>query len=416
MIIYSEGYMEQETILNNIFSSIDRVLNDIDIELKNPTNTDQRKESIMVWKDLMMYAKVVLTKKTFPHLPTGVLNNLNTSIGSINTTIITNVNGYFSTYSSIISLLKNIPVINKGDAKVNFKLLLENFHSQSEKLFFDFKQDQNTEIKRWEEEKESWEEDLSTLAEKSNTMSLKLDKFSSKLEAEEKNHQDLLLAFKEKASSVRLEQEEEFKELISELENKFKQKIEDIEIYTQEMKGHLEKRKQEIEVLWGIIGKATVSGQSQSYADKAKELADKLMWTAFILMTLMVGTVAILTIIDILKSNFSFEIFFYKVLATSVLLVPAFYCMNLAKRQRDREFQLRDFEVKTAALEPFMERLTFIDEQSKLEKDKTKLELTKTFFDKEFAKENKQHKDILIPQDVLASLKELSKIVKSCEK
>ena len=182
------------------------------------------------------------------------------------------------------------------------------------------------------------------------------------------------------------------------------------------MKGHLEKRKQEIEVLWGIIGKATVSGQSQSYADKAKELADKLMWTAFILMTLMVGTVAILTIIDILKSNFSFEIFFYKVLATSVLLVPAFYCMNLAKRQRDREFQLRDFEVKTAALEPFMERLTFIDEQSKLEKDKTKLELTKTFFDKEFAKENKQHKDILIPQDVLASLKELSKIVKSCEK
>ena len=408
--------MEQETILNNIFSSIDRVLNDIDIELKNPTNTDQRKESIMVWKDLMMYAKVVLTKKTFPHLPTGVLNNLNTSIGSINTTIITNVNGYFSTYSSIISLLKNIPVINKGDAKVNFKLLLENFHSQSEKLFFDFKQEQNTEIKRWEEEKESWEEDLSTLAEKSNTMSLKLDKFSSKLEAEEKNHQDLLLAFKEKASSVRLEQEEEFKELISELENKFKQKIEDIEIYTQEMKGHLEKRKQEIEVLWGIIGKATVSGQSQSYADKAKELADKLMWTAFILMTLMVGTVAILTIIDILKSNFSFEIFFYKVLATSVLLVPAFYCMNLAKRQRDREFQLRDFEVKTAALEPFMERLTFIDEQSKLEKDKTKLELTKTFFDKEFAKENKQHKDILIPQDVLASLKELSKIVKSCEK
>ncbi len=408
--------MEQGTILNNIFSSIDRVLNDIDIELKNPINTDQRKESIMVWKDLMMYAKVVLTKKTFPHLPTGILNNLNTSIGSINTTIITNVNGYFSTYSSIMSLLKSIPVINKGDAKINLKLLLEDFHSQAEKLFFDFKQGQNTELKKWEEEKKSWEDDLSTLAEKSNTMSLKLDKFSSKLETEEKNHQDLLLTFKEKASSFRLEQEEKFKELVSELENKFKQKIEDLDSYTQQTKEHLEQRKKEIEVLWGIIGKATVSGQSQSYADKAKALADKLMWTAFILMTLMMGTVAILTIIDILKSKFSFEIFFYKVLATSVLLVPAFYCMNLAKRQRDREFQLRDFEVKTAALEPFMERLTFIDEQSKLEKDKTKLELTKTFFDKEFAKENKQHKDILIPQDVLASLKELSKIVKSCEK
>ena len=83
--------------------------------------------------------------------------------------------------------------------------------------------------------------------------------------------------------------------------------------------------------------------------------------------------------------------------------------MNLAKRQRDREFQLRDFEVKTSALEPFMERMRFsVGQKSK--KDETKLELAKTFFDKEFAKTNKQHADILLSSDMLKGMEELGKI------
>ena len=37
---------------------------------------------------------------------------------------------------------------------------------------------------------------------------------------------------------------------------------------------HLEKRKDEVEKLWGIIGQAAISGNSQNYANKAKETAD----------------------------------------------------------------------------------------------------------------------------------------------
>ena len=99
-----------------------------------------------------------------------------------------------------------------------------------------------------------------------------------------------------------------------------------------------------------------------------------------------------------------------RLLAALILFAPAFYCANVAKRQRDREFQLRDFEVKTAALEPFMERMKFNSNDQKTPKDAVKLDLTKIFFDKEFAKENKQHGDILLSKDMLKGLEELGKI------
>lgn len=56
-----------------------------------------------------------------------------------------------------------------------------------------------------------------------------------------------------------------------------------------------------------------------------------------------------------------------------------------------------------------MERMRFsVGQKSK--KDETKLELAKTFFDKEFAKANKQHADILLSSDMLKGMEEFGKI------
>ncbi|MBQ8033119.1 MAG: hypothetical protein IJ266_04115, partial [Elusimicrobiaceae bacterium] len=175
----------------------------------------------------------------------------------------------------------------------------------------------------------------------------------------------------------------------------------------------LKTKEAEVEKLWGIIGKAVVSGQAQSYADKAQKMANILMWTAFtILIGLTLGLVVI-TMIDIYQQKFSFLTFCYKVMASAVLLAPAIYCMNLAKRQRDREFQLRDFEVKTTALEPFLERMEFTSDDQKSAKDTVKLELAKAFFDTEFAKENKQHGAILLSADMIDGLAKLGDIFNS---
>lgn len=102
--------------------------------------------------------------------------------------------------------------------------------------------------------------------------------------------------------------------------------------------------------------------------------------------------------------------FVWKVITSAVILIPALYCANISKRQRDREFLLRDFELKTAALEPFMENMKLENESNSddaINKDKVKLELTKAFFDHQFG--NKPNDCVLLPKEVTKILNALAK-------
>lgn len=89
------------------------------------------------------------------------------------------------------------------------------------------------------------------------------------------------------------------------------------------------------------------------------------------------------------------------IVGSTIFLVPSLYCSNISKRHRDREFQLRDFEVKTAALEPFLENMNLGNISigtDEISKDKVKLELTKTFFDNQF--DNGKNDCVLLPKEV----------------
>lgn len=128
-------------------------------------------------------------------------------------------------------------------------------------------------------------------------------------------------------------------------------------------------------------------------------------------MWLVVFVLSITTIIDLCSGNFNYLHFMYKIIGSSVFLIPAFYCSNISKRHRDREFQLRDFEVKTAALEPFMENMILENASitnDEVNKDKIKLELTKTFFGQNFDS-SKSNDCILIPKEVAKILNTLAK-------
>lgn len=172
----------------------------------------------------------------------------------------------------------------------------------------------------------------------------------------------------------------------------------------------LNKRKDEVEHLWGIIGQAAISGNSQNYANKAKDLADKMMWVALGIMAFVALILAITTIVDLINGTFNYLYFVYKIIGSTIFLVPSFYCSNISKRHRDREFQLRDFEVKTAALEPFLENMNLNNSSSnpnEISKDKIKLELTKSFFDKQF--DNGTNDCVLLPKEVSKILNTLAK-------
>lgn len=172
----------------------------------------------------------------------------------------------------------------------------------------------------------------------------------------------------------------------------------------------LNKRKDEVEHLWGIIGQAAISGNSQNYANSAKGLADQMMWVALGIMVLVASILAITTILDLINGSFNYLHFIYKIIGSTIFLIPSFYCSNISKRHRDREFQLRDFEVKTAALEPFLENMNLENSSSdpnEISKDKIKLELTKSFFDKQF--DNGTNECVLLPKEISKILNTLAK-------
>ena len=109
------------------------------------------------------------------------------------------------------------------------------------------------------------------------------------------------------------------------------------------------------------------------------------------------------------QGQYVYTDFVWKVITSAIILIPALYCANISKRQRDREFLLRDFELKTAALEPFMENMKLENESNSndaINKDKVKLELTKAFFDHQFG--NKPNDCVLLPKEVTKILNALA--------
>ena len=127
---------------------------------------------------------------------------------------------------------------------------------------------------------------------------------------------------------------------------------------------------------------------------------------------LMLSTVIFLSVlfyIDITSPNFNPINLLYRMPLGFTLLLPAWYCANIANKQRNREFQLRDFEIKTAGLEPFIENMKMVKYNEKdgeeNKKDETKLELVKNIFQNDLDKKKVDDKNIIIPKDMLELLK-----------
>lgn len=374
--------------------------------------TDTVKKSLLIWQDLLRYVDMVLNTSSFLNLPVHFFNDLKSSLSSITEPVIKNINGYSAYYTNILNYTKRIPVVSsKGDIKQSFKSLVGQFNNQTSEAIDSFKQEQKTTFENWNTQKESLSKDIQNLQTSKDNLSSSLETLKKDIAIQRDANQAMVSALQKDYNTFKKEKDEAFKAQKTDLENKITNLNTSATQQANTIIASLQKKQEEVEKLWGIIGKAVVSGQAQSYADKAQEMANLLMWTAIGILGGITLGLTIITFVDIYCDNFSFLTFFYKVLASAVLLAPAFYCMNLAKRQRDREFQLRDFEIKTAAFEPFMERMKFATSDQKGGKDATKLELTKSFFDKEFAKENKQHGDILLSEDMIRALDKIANII-----
>lgn len=381
--------------------------------LLEENRTDSVNKSLLVWRDLLLYVEAVLNVKCFPNIPDNFLNDLQSSLFSLNETIIKNVVGYSSYYTNVLNYTKKIPVVaSKGEIKQSFASLVRQFSNQTVSVIESFNKEQKTSFENWKKEKDSFAQDLNALQKDKRNLSTSLDTLKMDISTQRNANQTMVSNLQKDYEEFKGKKDEEFKKQKDDLEQKIIKLSTSATEQANEIIKALKVKQTEVEKLWGIIGKSAVSGQSQSYAKRAYYFANIMMGLALAIM----GYAAWL-VLDLTKNLMNPEmslnsgIIIFRICAIAILFAPACYCMNVAKRQRDREFQLRDFEIKTAAFEPFMERMKFTASDQKSAKDTVKLELTKSFFDKEFAKENKQHGDILLSKDMIQALEKIANIV-----
>lgn len=410
--------------LSNQFNShvlsqtINNKLNEIEKILESPNYNEQQKESVLAYQVLLRIILTTLSSKSLPLVPRMILDNLNNSVANLSSNALSDINNYYSQYQNLMDWYNRLPHYEKkSEVKESFNTLITNFMKQQEAIadsvkdeINSFKERQQAVIKDWEIEKENLKNELNSLRQENIVLKKEINTFKNNISKHEEKLQSIVTTYERDFKRHIDTYDQDFLNKANENQATFENMLKEKESLSDKTLEFLNKRKDEVEHLWGIIGQSAISGNSQSYANKAKKLADIMMWVALGIMILVASILAITTVFDLLNGTFNYLHFIYKIIGSTIFLVPSFYCSNISKRHRDREFQLRDFEVKTAALEPFLENMNLENTSTnsdEISKDKIKLELTKSFFDKQF--DNGTNDCVLLPKEVSKILNTLAK-------
>lgn len=406
-----------------IHQEIDNVLQYI-ANTKNSENlSDTAKDSLLAYEQLLVYTKYVLSNNISQVLPTQILNNLRNNIRSLQSNNLLNIENTYNIYSNIMSDLSKIPVYyNKGIAKISLEKILENFNNEKEtikrelyKEISDFKTKQENEFKSWQVEKANYEKKLKELENENKALSNKIAEQTNLINDEKTRLSTISSNFQNTYDQKMMDFQKEFEEKQKEYKESFAEFQNKSKTETEELYKYMEAKKQNVENLWGIIGRASVSGNSQNYANKAKNFAHFMTGLALVIMGC-----AIWSMYEVVKDFIQIKIetknvridntfLIIRFVFNIVMFLPAWYCANIANKQRNREFQLRDFEIKTAGLEPFMENMRMVACDKNLnesnKKDETKLELVKDIFQNDLNRKKIDDENIIITKDMLNAIK-----------
>ncbi len=402
---------------HNVHRVVDTTLNYINT-LKNETGlTDSQKDSLTSYELLVIYAKYVLDNCVTQTVPTQLLTKLESNIVNLQNSNIKNIEATYDLYTDIMDDLSKIPVYNdKNITKASIGKIIDNFNSDKEKIQKDisdeinkFQQSQKEEIEKWQKEKENLKKELIDLKKENDDLNVALNTLSQTISSENTRLTDIILKFQTNYDKKMEDIKISFNQIQSDITDNFDTFFEESTKKADLLYTYMQEKQRDVENLWGIIGKASVSGSSQNYANRARNFAHFMTAAALLLMLSTVVFLSVLFYIDITSSNFNPMNLLYRIPLGFTLLLPAWYCANIANKQRNREFQLRDFEIKTAGLEPFIENMKMVKYNEKNgeenKKDETKLELVKNIFQNDLDKKKVDDKNIIIPKDMLELLK-----------
>ena len=177
----------------------------------------------------------------------------------------------------------------------------------------------------------------------------------------------------------------------------------------------INERKNEVENLYGLIGKNSTAGNYKRYASDETPIIWRLYILAFLLMFLVSLLLAYCLWNDF---NMNHSIRWFDLLArlpiTFVLYAPALYLAMEAKKRHNRQIELQDFEMKISSIDPYLKNIDFVESRRVLENpDKlsardVKLELAKDLFSTN--KKSLKNDNLIIPKEFIEFMEQLSKI------
>lgn len=413
-----------------VHQEIETTFKYIDNYKKQENLTDAERDSLEAYEQLLNYAQYVLNNCITQAVPVQLLTNLQNSINNLQNSNVVNIESTYNIYANITSDLAKIPVYNdKNIVKTGLGKIIENFNIEKENIkqsisteLKTFQEKQEVELQKWKEEKEEYIKQLEKLKNENETLKIKMAELTQNIDDEhdrlmttisnfKADYQETTDAFKSDFEEKQEENQGTFEKTQESMQTTFNDFHNKNKEKTDNLLKYMENKQKDVEKLWGIIGKASVSGSSQSYANNAKNFAHTMMTISLLIMLSIIIFLAVTFYKDISSPNFNPLNLLYRIPLGFTLFLPAWYCASIANKQRNREFQLRDFEIKTAGLEPFMENMKMVkcndcdgdDKPNK--KDETKLELVRDIFQNDLNRKKVDDKNIIIPNEIVTTIK-----------
>lgn len=182
----------------------------------------------------------------------------------------------------------------------------------------------------------------------------------------------------------------------------------------QSIKARTEEIQKKVETKYGTIGADVLVGSQRICADKARKAAEWFFWFAvgFMILAFIAIAAPIWRIIILAENSYTVDLqfFLFRTITVLILLVPAIYLANEAKKQRLQEFKYRELEVKMTTMKPFFEDISdysSAENKGLPDKDKVKLDLARLLL----SPDKEADKGALKLKEINALIEQINKII-----
>lgn len=398
------------TPINTLKESLEKV----QLNEQNTATYEKLKILIPILESRVNGMGVMICNPTYLNNISAYLSNIQSYI---NSDIASPSSGYYGNISgqidNIVAQLPQIPTVDKTTVKQSLNQIIGIYKKQNENI-----------IEKIKQEKDGLEKEVSTLKQKVASLETQINNKEQELTTLAENFKQQFTSsqnLRDQTARTKLDNtlqlwdeagrkySEQIKNNEEDIQRKFDEKYEDLKQQTISIIKYMEERQEEIKKIYGLVGEMVSCGEYKKYAIDEHKTANIMFWTSFGLFCVAALVMVVATIIELCGDGiFSWWTVLTRLPVALVILLPAFYTAIEARKRRNQEIALRDFEIKIANIDPYLKNIDFVESereatgQATQEGCKTardlKIELAKEFFS---IKQVKDTDNIVIPRDMI---------------